>query len=142
MALQWENIDQSSKFISSHFFYPFYSNLSPIAQQKPVIALGAPLIGVIDGAVSFVEAISGIGEAAIKGIGNLFQGMIQGDRPRLKRGSLQLILGVGVIGLLALPVIAARVLRITGGMLFFPEETSARQAENYRNKNLGSFSLV
>ncbi len=134
MSLDLNNIDQSSNLIDRYFFYPFYDKLSQIRGKHYVLSWISPIIGITDGIASSIQAIGGVAEATFKGIGNLAKGGITCDSNSLKRGSLQLLLGVGVIGTLSIPIILFRTLRIAGGMMFCPKETSETQAENYRKK--------
>lgn len=137
MSMDLKNINQFSKLAECYFFYPFYEKLSQVAQESSMLPWVAPVIGVTDGIASSIQAIGGVAEAAIKGIGNLAKGGITWDSLSLKRGSLQILLGVGVVGTLSIPIIVIRVLRITGGMMFYPKETSEIQAGNYRKNIYG-----
>lgn len=124
-----------------YFFHPFYEKLSQLAQESSILSWASPVIGITDGIASSIQAIGGVAEAAIKGIGNLVKGGIAHDISPLQRGSLQLFLGVGVIGALSIPIILFRTLRIAGGMMLYPKETSKTQAENYRKK-IQNFTTV
>lgn len=134
MSLDWNNIDKSSKLVDSYFFYPFYEKLNAISREYRFIQLSAPFVGAIDGIASLVQATGGVGEAAIKGSRNLLHGALSCNTESLKRGSLQIILGGGLVGIVSIPIIFIRTLRMTTGMLMNPVETTHIQAENYRKK--------
>jgi hypothetical protein len=134
MSLDWNSIDKSSKLIDSYFFYPFYDKLNAISREYRFIQLSAPFVGAVDGVASLVQATGGVGEATIKGSRNLLQGALSCNTESLKRGSLQIVLGGGLVGIVSIPIIFIRTLRITAGMLMNPVETTHVQAENYRKK--------
>lgn len=134
MSLDWKNIDKSSRLVDSYFFYPFYEKLNAISREYRFTQLSAPFVGAIDGIASLVQATAGVGESAIKGSRNLLYGGLSCNAESLKRGSLQIILGVGLVGILSIPIIFIRTLRMTAGMLMNPVETTRIQAENYRKK--------
>ncbi len=128
--MDWNNITQLSSLIEKSFFHPFYCSLSRESKRYPKIAFAAPFVGGIDGAVSTMQAVGGIGEASLKGIGNMLAGSVNGDANRLKRGAFQ-CMGAGVIGLAAMPVVFVRTVRITKGMWTEPQKTSKEQALYY-----------
>ena len=134
MYLDWNNTNKSSKLIDYYFFYHFYNKLNSISREYRFIQLSAPFVGTIDGVVSLAQATGGVGEAAIKGTRNLLRGALTCNAEDLKRGGLQIILGVGLVGIVSIPIIFIRTLRIMGGILINPLETSNTQAENYRKK--------
>jgi len=133
MSLDWKSIDRSSRLVDAYFFYPFYNKLNGVAREYPSVFWAAPVIGVVDGIAGFVQVICCVAEAALKGVGNMFSG-IAGERVEWKRGVLQLVFGVGFVGLLAIPVIVMRILWITGDFASNPQKTCETQAENYRKK--------
>ena len=134
MTFDLNNINQFSSAMDKHFFLPFYANLHQKAEKHRFIFLTSPFIGIADGIASLVQTVGAIAEAAIKGLINIFQGTITFDSSPLKKGSLQLILGVGIIGIFSIPIIIFRVLRISIKMMIDPKLTCDQQERNYREK--------
>lgn len=119
MNVDFENITQSSRWFDFHLFAPYYRKLGNI--RNPVwLRLGAPLIGVGDGAISAAQAAAGFGEAVLKGVANSFRGAANRDSNLLKKGILQIGLGGGSIALFSIPIVVVRSLRITAIMAYDP----------------------
>lgn len=134
MTFDLNNINQLSCAMDRYFFFPFYDTLHQKAEKHRFIALTGPIVGAIDGTFSLAQAVGGVGESAIKGLVNTVKGVITFDWNSVKIGSLQLILGVGVIGISSIPIIAIRTLRISIKMMIDPKQTSEQQLRNYREK--------
>ncbi len=129
------NINQLSSEIDRHFFLPFYESIhKATANNHRFIAIMGPAIGTIDGTASLAQAVGVVGESAIKGLVNTLKGAVTFNWQSLKRGSLQLILGIGVISICSIPLIAFRTMRISVKMMIDPKQTSEQQARNYRMK--------
>lgn len=128
------NINRFSVLVENYFFCPFYTRLHHLSREYRIIVVMAPVIGLTDGAVSAVQAIGTVAEAGIKGFANVLNaGVIRSPEP-LKRGCLQLTLGIGIITIMSIPIICSRVVQITWGMLADPKATSGKEAEKYRLK--------
>jgi len=134
MHFDLNNINQFSGAMDRYFFFPFYETLHQKAKKHRFISLIGPAIGAIDGIASLAQAVGGVGESAIKGIVNTVKGAITFNWNSVKRGCLQLILGVGIIGISSIPIIAIRTLRISIKMSIDPKLTSEQQSRNYREK--------
>ncbi|MES2345460.1 MAG: hypothetical protein V4494_05950 [Chlamydiota bacterium] len=131
MSSDWYRMDQFSRTIDENFFYPFYEKLSSVAENHPNIAYSAPLIGGIDGLANLVQGTGAVAESGIKGVSNVFWGISTCDKTSLKVGALQVGLGAGLIGVLLIPQVAFRTLRITACMAIDPKETSRQEREKY-----------
>lgn len=136
MAFDFERIDQFSEMMDQRFFHPFYDHLHEMSQRNRYVAYAAPLVGSIDGIGSLIQATGTVGEALIKSLGNGFKGAISCDWIAFKTGSLQLLLGAGVIGLCSIPIIVFRILRITTYFALDPQKTSEQELAKLREKIL------
>ncbi len=126
------NINHFSIFVGNYFFSPFYTRVHHLSKEYRIVVVMAPVVGLADGVASAVQAIGAVAEAGIKGFGNLLKaGALRSSEP-LKRGCLQLTLGVGIITIMSIPIICSRVVRITWGMFIDPKSTSWKEAEKYR----------
>lgn len=126
------NINHFSLFVENCFFLPFYTRVHHLSKEYRIVVVMAPVIGLADGVASVVQAIGTVAEAGIKGFSNLLTaGVLRSSEP-LKRGCLQLTLGVGIITMMSIPIICSRVVRITWGMLIDPKSMSWKEAEKYR----------
>lgn len=134
MSFEINNIDQFSNIIDAQFFYPFYEKLSQISEDQPYLFIASPLIGMIDGTASLIQAGGTVGESAIKGFCNLVKAAASCDGLALRVGAIQWGLGVVGIGVAALPISVSRSIRITWGMAVDPVATSKKQWENFQSK--------
>lgn len=92
-------INQSSQWIDQHLFLPFYQGVN----QK--VYVWAPFIGIVDGMLSLIQGVTSIVEAVFKGLLNFSRG-------EFLLGSLQIVLGAGIITIALIPVVINRILKV------------------------------
>lgn len=112
VKIDLQNITQASHWFDANLFAPYYQRLSAVPFPA-LLRLGAPLIGIGDGAMSTAQAVCGLGETLLKGSINTVLGIANWDSNQIKKGVLQVGVGGGVLSLTAIPIIAGRTLRIT-----------------------------
>jgi hypothetical protein len=137
MSFDLERIDQFAGLMNEKFCR-FYEQIATHAASNSHIAYAAPVIGIADMALSSVQAIGGVGEAAIKGVTNVFVGGASCNGTALKMGGAQLALGACVVGVLSIPIIFVRTIRITAKMFADPQNTSEYELAAYRQKVLNA----
>jgi len=133
MFFDLKNINQSSQLIDKQIFLPFYTNLHHFSQKNNSLSLTAPLVGSADGMITLIQGISSVFEAVLKGGCNLVSGTFILDPKSVLLGSVQILLGGGIIGLSTLPLTAWKTLKITLGMIVNPQETTENQKIYYEN---------
>jgi hypothetical protein len=126
MNIDFENITESSRWFDCNLFASYYGALGTI-RDPALLRLGSPLIGVGDGILSAAQAAAGLGEAVLKGVGNIFRGAALRDSNLLKKGTLQIALGGGAVALFSIPIIVVRTLRITVKMAYDPADALSEQ---------------
>ena len=149
MKINFENITESSQWFNANLFSPYYRGLGTV-HQTAYLRLASPVIGILDGLISSLQAVSGLSEAILKGTANTAHGIATADRRVLKKGVLQIALGGGSIALLSVPIIALRTLRITFNMARNPSEEICEQRQKlfslsqklYQNPLRGQNSMI
>lgn len=99
------DISQSSIWIEEHFLRAFYRKMDSLSQGYEKVYLLAPLIGLVDGMISSLQGVAAIVESVFKGCLNFFRGEVL-------LGTLQIVLGAGIIAIGLVPIVVCRVIKV------------------------------